>query len=87
MRHDLSFVESMHNANRQCMLANNGPATFWPRAPRFSQINRPIRDRVFGPFPKVAHPLHEKSAKDGALCKRDKKRTGNLSVSGIFWSR
>ena len=41
----------------------------------------------FGPFPKVAHSLHEKSAKDGALCKRDKKRTGNLSVSGIFWSR
>ena len=46
-----------------------------------------IGNRVFGPFPKVAHPLHEKSAKDGALCKRDKKRTGNLSVSGFFWSR
>ena len=29
--------------------------------------------RVFGPFPKVAHSLHEKSAKDGVLCKRDKK--------------
>ena len=54
------------------------PATFWPRAPRISQINRPIGDCVFGPFPEVAHPLHEKSAKDGALCKRDKKRTGNL---------
>ena len=42
---------------------------------------------VFGPFPKVEHPLHEKSAKDGTLCKRDKKRTGNLSVSGFLWSR
>lgn len=42
---------------------------------------------VFGPFPKVAHSLHEKSAKDDALCKRDKKRTGNLLVSGVFWSR
>ena len=39
---------------------------------------------VFGPFPKVAHPLHEKSAKDGALCKRDKKRTGNPKISGRF---
>ena len=39
---------------------------------------------VFGPFPKVAHPLHEKSAKDGALCKRDKKRTGNPKISGHF---
>ena len=28
--------------------------------------------------------MHEKSAKDGALCKRDKKRTGNLSISGRF---
>lgn len=51
------------------------------------QICTPTGDSVFGPFPKVAHPLHEKSAKDGALCKRDKKRTGNLSVSGFFWSR
>ena len=63
------------------------PATFWPRAPRIRQILRPIGDHVFGPFPKVAHPLHEKSAKDGALCKRDKKRTGILSDSGILWSR
>ena len=61
------------------------PATFWPRAPRISQINRLIGDCVFGPFPEVAHPLHEKSAKDSALCKRDKKRTGNLSISGFFW--
>ena len=63
------------------------PTTFWPRAPRISQINRTIGERVFGPFPKVAHPLHEKSAKDGALCKRDKKEAGNLSVSGFFWSK
>lgn len=32
----------------------------------------------------VAHSLHEKSAKDGALCKLNKKRTGNLSISGFF---
>ena len=32
----------------------------------------------------VAHSLHEKSAKDGVLCKRDKKEAGNLSVSGFF---
>ena len=46
-----------------------------------------INNAVFGPFPKVAHPLHEKSAKDGALCKLNKKRTGILSDSGIFWSK
>ena len=28
---------------------------------------------VFGPFPDVAHPLHEISAKDSTLWKRDKK--------------
>lgn len=39
---------------------------------------------VFGPFRMVAHSLHEKSAKDGALCKLNKKRAGNLSVSGFF---
>ncbi len=69
------------------MLKYKEAATFWLRAPRFSQIHRTIGDRVFGPFPKVAHPLHEKSAKDGALCKVNKKRTGNLSVSGDFWSK
>jgi len=77
---------STHNANQQCALVNNSPATLWPCAPRISQNHRPIGDCVFGPFPEVAHPLHEKSAKDGALCKRDKKRTGNLSVSGFSGS-
>ena len=46
-----------------------------------------IDNATFGPFPKVALPLHEKSAKDGALCKVNKKRTRILSDSGIFWSR
>lgn len=66
------------------MLKYKEAATFWPRAPRIRQIHRPIEDPVFGPFRMVAHPLHEKSVKDGVLCKRDKKRTGNLSVSGFF---
>ena len=54
---------------------------------------------VFGLFPKVAHPLHEKSAKDGALCKVNKKKNRNpfgfrhflVEVTGFepatFWSR
>ena len=42
-----------------------------------------INNAVFGPFPKVAHSLHKKSANDGTLCKMNKK-TGNLTISGYF---
>lgn len=52
-------------------------------APSIHQINRLIGDSVFEPFLKVA----QKNAKDGALCKMNKERTGNRKVSGSFWSR
>ena len=65
------------------MLKYKEAATFWLRAPRFSQIHRTIGDRVFGPFPKVAHPLHEKSAKDGALCKVKKKGPETFRFTAI----
>ena len=52
---------------------------FGPVLQEISQIHLPIGDHVFGPFPKVAHPLHEKSAKDGALCKSDKKEPETLA--------
>ena len=54
---------------------------------------------VFGPFPKVAHPLHEKSAKDGAVLQKRQKKNRNpfrfrlflVEVTGFepatFWSR
>lgn len=69
------------------MLKYKEAATFWPRAPRIRQIHRPIEDPVFGPFRMVAHSLHEKSVKDGVLCKRDKKEPETFRFPAFFWSR
>ena len=66
--------------------ANPTLRPFGLRLQESAKTTTPIGDRVFGLFPKVAHLLHEKSAKDGALCKLNKRGAGILSDSGIFWS-
>ncbi len=65
---------------------------------KIRQIHRPIGDCVFGPFPKVAHPLHEKAPKT-ALCAKETKKNRKpfgfrlflVEVTGFepatFWSR
>ena len=75
------------------------PEHLWGLHSKNQPNHPPIENHIFGPFPKVAHPLHEKSAKDGAvLQKRQKKnrkpfgfRLFLVEVTGFepatFWSR